>query len=110
MVRKSDVVEGSDNIFADLGFPDAEEHLLKAKLVSRIYDIVKRRKLTQTEAGKILGISQSRVSQMLNGHFREFSVEKLMRFLNALDQDVEIRIKAKPRRASRPARLDVRAA
>ena len=110
MAQEIEYFVGSDNIFADIGIPNAEEHLLKAKLVSRIYDIVHGRGMTQTEAGRILGISQPRVSQMLRGHFSQFSVEKLLRFLNALDHDIEIRIKPKPKSVKRAARINVKAA
>ena len=107
MAGKSKVEEGSGNVFADAGLPDAEVHLVKAQLVSRLYDIIRRRKLTQAQAAKILGIEQPHVSQMLNGHFRQFSVERLLRFLMAFDRDIEIRIKPKPRSARRPARLNI---
>ena len=110
MASEIEYFVGSDNIFADIGIPNAKEHLLKAKLVSRIYDIVHVRGITQKETGKILGISQPRVSQMLGGHFSQFSVEKLMGFLNALDHDIEIRIKPKPKSAKRPARINIKAA
>lgn len=88
------------NIFADLGYPNAEEHFLKAQLVSRIYDTIKARKLTQVRAAKVLGIKQPDVSKMLNGHFREYSEGRLLRFLAALDKDVEIVVRESPRNAN----------
>jgi predicted XRE-type DNA-binding protein len=81
---------GSGNVFKDLGLPNAEEHLIKAQLVYKIDAILKNRKLKQVEAGKLFGIPQPDVSKMLRGEFRQFSVERLLRFLVALDQDVEI--------------------
>lgn len=81
---------GSGNVFRDLGLPNAEEHLVKAQLVYKIDSILKQRKLKQVEAGKLFGIPQPDVSKMLRGEFRQFSVERLLRFLVALDQDVEI--------------------
>jgi predicted XRE-type DNA-binding protein len=97
---------GSDNIFADIGLRDAETHLLKAQLVSRLADLIEERRLTQAQAAKILGIGQPDVSRMLRGHFRDYSVERLMRFLTAFDQDVTIEVRPKP--ADRPeARLTV---
>lgn len=87
---KVKVERGSGNVFADLGFPDAEAHLLKAKLVTRIEKIIRRRKLKQVEAAALLGLSQPDVSRLLRGHFREYSVERLRGLLTALGRDVEI--------------------
>jgi len=81
---------GSDNVFKDLGLPNAEEHLVKAQLVFKIDRIMKSRGLKQAETAKLLRIKQPDVSKMLRGEFRQFSVERLLRFLVALDQDVEI--------------------
>jgi predicted XRE-type DNA-binding protein len=84
---------GSRNVFKDLGVPNAEEHLVKAQLVYKIDTIIKDRGLKQAEAADLLGVKQPDVSKMLRGEFRQFSVERLLRFLVALDQDVEIVIK-----------------
>lgn len=84
---------GSRNVFKDLGLPNAEEHLVKAQLVYKIDTILKDRGLKQVEAGKLFGIPQPDVSKMLRGEFRQFSVERLLRFLVALDYDVEIVVK-----------------
>ncbi len=84
---------GSRNVFKDIGVPNAEEHLVKAQLVFKIDTILKKRGLKQVEAADLLGIRQPDVSKMLRGEFRQFSVERLLRFLVALDQDVEIVIK-----------------
>ena len=81
---------GSRNVFKDLGFPNAEEHLVKAQLVYKIDTIMKERGLKQSETADLLGVKQPDVSKMLRGEFRQFSVERLLRFLVALDQDVEI--------------------
>lgn len=81
---------GNPNVFQDLGMANAEEHLVKAHLVYKIGMILKDRGLKQAEAGKLLGIPQPDVSKMLRGEFRQFSVERLLRFLVALGQDVEI--------------------
>ena len=93
MTRKVKVEVGSGNIFADLGLPDAETHYLKAQIVSEIYRLAKERKLTQAASGKRMGISQPEVSRMFKGHFREYSVDRLMEFLTAFDRDVEIVVK-----------------
>lgn len=92
MAKRNHAIQRS-NVFNDLGIPNAEEHLVKAQLVFKIDRIMKRRRLKQTEAAELLGIKQPDVSKMLRGDFRQFSVERLLRFLVALDQDVEIVIK-----------------
>ena len=92
---------GSGNVFADLGLPDADEHLVKAGLVVRIGRIIRERGLTQSAAAKLLTIDQPKVSAMLAGQFRGYSVERLMRFLVALGQDVEIVVKPVQRGVAR---------
>jgi predicted XRE-type DNA-binding protein len=84
---------GSRNVFKDLRAPNAEEHFVKAQLVFKIDTLMKERGLKQVEAADLLGIRQPDVSKMLRGEFRQFSVERLLRFLVALDQDVEIVVK-----------------
>jgi predicted XRE-type DNA-binding protein len=78
------------NIFADLGLPDAESHFLKAQIVAEIYRLATAKKLTQAQVGKRLGISQPEVSRLFKGHFREYSIERLMAFLTSFDRDVDI--------------------
>ena len=90
MTRRVKVVEGGANIFADLGLPDADTHYLKAQIVSEIYRFAQARKLTQTKAGALMGISQPEVSRLFKGNFREYSIDRLMGFLTAFDHDVEI--------------------
>jgi len=97
-MRKATIEKGSGNIFADLGLPYAETHFLKAQIVSEIYRLTNERKLTQTEAGKLMGISQPEVSRMFKGNFREYSIERLIAFLTTFDRDVEI--VARPRKKS----------
>ena len=84
---------GSGNIFADLGLPDAEEHQLKAALVVQLKRLIAEYALTQSAAAKKIGIKQPDLSNILRGHFRGYSVEKLMRLLTAFEQDVEITLK-----------------
>jgi predicted XRE-type DNA-binding protein len=93
MARKVKVDVGSGNIFADLGLPDAEIHFLRAQIVSEIYRLTNERKLTQTQAGRLMGVSQPEVSRMFKGNFREYSIERLMGFLTSFDRDVEIVVK-----------------
>jgi len=95
-MKKKRYETGSGNVFRDLGIPNAEEHLIKAQLVFKIDKILKSRRLKQAEAATLLGVKQPDVSKMLRGEFRQFSVERLLRFLVALDHDVEIVVK--PRR------------
>jgi predicted XRE-type DNA-binding protein len=81
---------GSGNIFADLGLPNAEEHQLKAALVVQLGRLIKKRKLSQVDAAKLLGVKQPDLSNILRGHYRGYSLARLMRMLTAFDQDVEI--------------------
>ena len=93
MTNKKGYEIGSRNVFKDIGVPNAEEHWVKAQLVFKIDTIMKDRGLKQVEAADLFGIRQPDVSKMLRGEFRQFSVERLLRFLVALDQDVEIVVK-----------------
>lgn len=96
------IERGGGNVFADLGLPDADAHLLKAELVSNIDEIIRGRKWNQSQAAKVLGLSQPDVSRLLRGNFRDFSVDRLLRLLMALGRDVDIVIrKPKERRAAR---------
>jgi len=94
---------GSRNVFKDIGVPNAEEHLNKAQLVFKIDKIMKDRGLKQVEAAGLFGVRQPDVSKMLRGEFRQFSVERLLRFLVALDQDVQIVVKPHRGRNNAPA-------
>ena len=85
--------EGSGNVFRDLGFPNPEREQIKARLTLQIYRLVKDRGLTQAAAGEILGIRQPHVSGLMRGQSGNFSVERLMDFLTALGQDIEITVK-----------------
>ena len=101
--RKIEIEPSSGNVFADLGLPDAESHMLKAGLVTRIEQYIRERGLKQVEAAKLLGLSQPDVSRLLRGDFREYSIERLFRLLTALGRDVEIKV-CEPD-AQRPGRL-----
>jgi predicted XRE-type DNA-binding protein len=85
--------KSSGNVFADLGLPHPEQELLKARLTLQIYRLIKARGLTQAQAGEILGIQQPRVSILMRNRAGAFSVERLMDFLTALGQDVEITVR-----------------
>ncbi len=102
-----DYVKSSGNVFADLGLPDAEERLAKAELARKIEHVIKKKRLTQEQAAKILSVSQPKISALLNGKLAGFSMDRLLKFLMALDQDIEIRVKAKPLRVRRKGRTKV---
>ena len=80
----------SENVFADLGLPDPETHLAKAKIVQRLSRIIADRGLTQAEAGARMGLSQPKVSALLCGQFRGYSIERLLRFVTVLNHNVHI--------------------
>jgi predicted XRE-type DNA-binding protein len=102
MSKKSYEV-GDPNVFKDIGVPNADDHLVKAQLVFKIDTIMKKRRMKQTEAAKLLDVRQPDISKMLRGEFRQFSVERLMRFLVKLDQDVEIVVRPHRGRENAPA-------
>ncbi len=103
------IARSSGNVFADLGFPDADERLTKVRLAVALNEVVRRRRLSQDKAARQLGINQPKVSALSKYKLEGFSVERLMRFLTLLDQDVEIIIRSKPR-SRRSGRVCVRAA
>lgn len=100
---------GTGNVFADLGFPDAAERQAKLRLAYALNQLLDGRKLAQAEAARVLGVSQPKVSALRNYKLTGFSVERLMNLLTALDQDIEIIIRKKPR-SRRVARISVVAA
>jgi predicted XRE-type DNA-binding protein len=108
-VRGIEMQDASAHIFADLGRPAAEEHYVKAQLVFQIQQIMKARKLRQTAAAALMGITQPDVSNLLRGRFRGYSIERMLSFLQALDQDIEIVVKPKACK-EKAARIIVKAA
>lgn len=105
----SAIARGSGNVFADLGLPDAEERQTKLRLAYALNTIIEARQLTQAAAAARLGLNQPKVSALRNYKLEGFSVERLMTLLTALDRDVEIVIRKKPR-ARKTARIRVVAA
>ncbi|MGA9641706.1 MAG: helix-turn-helix transcriptional regulator [Terriglobales bacterium] len=93
MSQKKGYKIGSRNVFKDIGVPNSEEHFVKAQLVFKIHTLLKARGLKQVEAAALFGVRQPDISNMLRGEFRQFSVERLLRFLVALDQNVQIVVK-----------------
>ena len=100
MSNRIKVEEGSENIFKDLGFSDevAEKELLKAQLGAEISRILKERKLTQGEAAKLLGVKHLDISRLKAAKLSDYSVDRLMTFLNRLNHDIEIHIIPSPKR------------
>ena len=94
------MTRGTTNVFADLGYADAEERQTKLRLAYAINEVIARQRLTQANAAEKLGVNQPKISALANYKLEGFSVERLMTFLTALDQDVEIIIKKKPRSRS----------
>jgi predicted XRE-type DNA-binding protein len=105
----AEITRGSGNVFADLGMADAEERQTKLRLAYALNAVIDRARLSQAAAAARLGINQPKVSALRNYKLEGFSVERLMTLLNALDQDVEIVIRKKPRSRS-AARISVVAA
>ena|SRR5579871_720342 len=97
MNKKKDFTISSGNIFADLGFADAEERMAKVNLAIQINVLIKRKKLTQKQAAELLGIDQPKISALFTGKLSGFSLERLFRFLTILGQDITINITPKPR-------------
>jgi predicted XRE-type DNA-binding protein len=91
--KSASVTESSGNVFADLGLPNADQELMKARLTLQIYRIIKERGITQAEAGKIFGIPQPHVSALARNRAGNFSLGRLIDFLTALGQDVEITVR-----------------
>jgi predicted XRE-type DNA-binding protein len=98
------MVRSSGNVFADLGLRDAGEKQTKVRLAVAIQQIIQARRLSQTAAAQLLDINQPKISALVNYQLDGFSVERLLHFLNALDRDVEIVIRKKPR-SRRAARI-----
>ena len=100
------ITKGSGNVFADLRLPDAGERLLKAQLAAQIARVIAGRKLTQRAAAELMGVDQPKISHLLHGRLAGFSTDRLLTWLAALGQDIDILVRTPPRR--RPGRLRVR--
>jgi len=95
--RELDYTVSSGNVFADLGLPNPEELLAKAELAHKITVLIRKRGLTQAEAAKLLGVDQPKISSLIRGRLTGFSIERLIRFLLLLGQDIRISVEATPR-------------
>jgi predicted XRE-type DNA-binding protein len=96
MSNENNVFTSSGNVFADLGLANSEYRLIKAELARKISEIIANRQLTQVQAAEILGIDQPKISSLTRGKLKDFSIERLIKFLNILGSDVEITVKPKP--------------
>lgn len=105
-MKSVDYEVGSGNVFRDLGLADADELDAKASLAIEIAQIIGKRGLTQTQAARLLGVDQPKVSAIVRGHLEKFSLERLCDFLTRLGCDVDIRVRAKSKRAA-PGRMSV---
>lgn len=101
------VEEGTTNVYADLGYPDADEMLVKARLAGKIGDIIRQQKLTQSEAATILGLPQPKLSRMLRGQFRGISEAKMMNCLIKLGRDVQIVVGPSKHKATDSGHVEV---
>jgi predicted XRE-type DNA-binding protein len=97
MSKDSKITKGSGNVFKDLGFPNPEEHQMKAELIRRLGIIIEDRGYSQIQTSKIIGLGQADLSKLLRGRVRGYSMDRLLGFLMALDNDIEIVIKKRPK-------------
>jgi predicted XRE-type DNA-binding protein len=109
---KNTITKGSGNVFEDIGLPNPEESLEKAKLGCELIRIIKKRRLTQAQAAEILNTDQAKVSSLMNGRFQGFSLSRLIRFLDAFGKHVSFLIEEKkevPQPRSRPTGMRIAA-
>ena len=92
--------KSNGNLFADLGFPNSEQELIKARLTAKIYRLLKEQGLTQSGAAKLLGTTQAQVSALMRCRPVSVSVGRLMEFLTILGQDVEVSVKPAVRQSN----------
>jgi predicted XRE-type DNA-binding protein len=101
------IEKSSGNVYADLGFPDSEDMLIKAQLVTKIAEIIQQRRLTQAQAAKLLRLTQPKISRLLRGEFRGISERRLLQCLTRLGRDVQIIVKQTPQQRAQ-GRLTIR--
>jgi predicted XRE-type DNA-binding protein len=105
--QKIPIEKGSGNVYADLGFSDSEDMLIKAQLVTKIAGIIRQRRLTQAQAAKLLRLTQPKISKLLRGEFRGISERRLLQCLTRLGRDVQIVVKQTPQQRAQ-GRLTIR--
>ena len=98
MTKRVEFEKSSGNVFEDLNLPKADERLFKAQIAEKIHDIIIERDLDQKTAGALLGIDQPKVSALINGRLSGFTIDRLFRFLLALDQSIEVRVTSKKKK------------
>lgn len=104
--NEEQIIEGSGNVFADLGLRDADELLISAELTHLVHADLRDRHIAPFEAAQLLGLEEAEAAQIIAGRFVRFSTERLLHLLTALDRDVDIVVR--PRTAGRSrARLRV---
>ena len=96
------VLSSSGNVYSDIGLANADGHLAKAHLAHTICDLIAEAGLNQSQAARRLGIDQPKVSALMRGRLRDFSTDRLMRFITALDHDVVITIR-EPKDTANPS-------
>ena len=102
-MKSKPVTRSSGNVFTDLGLPNPEEHRIKASIALSIAETIRERGLTQEAAGKILGIPQPQVSNLVRGKLEKMTLDRLMRYMRRLDYDVTISFSRKPSSRSQAA-------
>ena len=105
--REIAVEKSTGNVYADLGYVDSDDMLVKAQIVTKIAEIIEQRRLTQEQAAEILGLTQPKISRLLRGQFRGVSERRLLRCLTKLGRDVQIVVRPTPRRRAQ-GRLTLR--
>jgi predicted XRE-type DNA-binding protein len=100
MSEKIKHTKSSGNVFQDLGVKDSGLHQIKADLGIMLIDLIREKELTQTKAAALLGIRQPELSRLKGGNLSHYSVERLLGFLNRLNQRVEIKVKPSTRMKS----------
>jgi len=101
------IEKGSGNMYADLGYVDSDDMLVKTQMVAKVAETIAQRRLTQEQAAEILGLTQPKISRLLRGQFRGVSERRLLRCLTKLGRDVQIVVRPTPRRRAQ-GRLTVR--
>ena len=87
------MTDGTGNVFADLGLPNPEQELVKARLTLQIHRLIRQRGLTQSQAAELLGVKQPQVSLLMRNRSGSFSMSRLIDFLTSLGQDVKITVR-----------------
>ena len=93
--REELIVDGSGNVFADLGLPHDDDDMFKVQIALAITNVIRDRKLTQEKAAQLVGTDQAKISAILRGKLKGLSSDRLIRFLVQLGPDVELRVRTR---------------